>query len=240
MEARKKVTFKILRFDPDEGAEAYFDRYEVPVREGQTVLEGIFYILDQLDGSIAFRYSCRGAVCGSCAMYINGAYRLACGTQIASLNSDVVSIAPLPNMPVIKDLVVDMSQFFENYEKVRPYLISKTPPPKKEWRQSPEQRKEFDEMTNCILCASCYSACPMVWTDKRYIGPAALTKAYRFVADSRDEGTKERLAIVADEHGVWRCHTIFNCAEACPKKINGTYSIQQLKKRAMLAKLKFW
>lgn len=240
MAAKKKVVFRILRFDPDSGVDAYFSQHEVPVREGQTVLEGLFYVLDKLDASIAFRYSCRGAVCGSCAMYINGAYRLACETQIAALDADTVSIAPLPNMPVIKDLVVDMSQFFENYEKVKPYLISRTPPPDKEWLQSPEQRKKFDEMTNCILCASCYSACPMSWTDRRYIGPAALTKAYRFVADSRDEGTKERLAIVADEHGVFRCHTIFNCAEACPKKINGTYSIQQLKKMVMLSKLKFW
>jgi len=240
METRTQVKFKVLRFDPDSGEEPRFDYYDVPVREGQTVLEGLFYILDKLDGSLAFRYSCRGAVCGSCAMYINGAHRLACGTQIASLNADTITISPLPNMPVIRDLVVDMTSFFENYERVRPYLIRKTPPPEKEHLQSPAQRKEIDEMTNCILCASCYSACPMVWTDKRYLGPAALVKAYRFVADSRDEGTKERLEIVADEHGVWRCHTIFNCAEACPKKINGTYSIQQLKKRAMLQRLKFW
>ena len=239
MDALKKAEFRIMRFDPDDGEQPYFDHYEVPLRDGLTVLEGLFYVLDKLDGSIAFRYACRGAICGSCAMYINGAYRLACATQIADLKGQV-TITPLPNMPVIKDLVVDMSSFFENYERIKPYLIRKTGVSETEHIQSPQQRKVFDEMTNCILCASCYSSCPMVWTDQKYIGPAAFVKAYRYVADSRDEGKKERLGIVADEHGVWRCHTIFNCAEACPKKINGTYSIQQLKKMASAQKLRFW
>lgn len=235
-----KKTFRVFRADPEAGEEPHFDYYEFPVRPGLTVLEALFYILDNLDGSISFRYACRGAVCGSCSLYINGAYRLACETQVNALPGNVITISPLPNMPVIKDLVVDMTGFFENYEKVRPYLISKRTPPAKEWLQTPQERKEIDEMTMCILCASCYSSCPMVWTDKRYIGPAALVKAYRFVADPRDDGKDERLAVVADEHGIWRCHTIFNCAEACPKKINGTYSIQQLKKMASMQKLKFW
>ena len=198
---------------------------------GMTVLEAIFEVLEKQDGSIAFRYACRGAICGSCAMFINGSHRLACGTQVTSLNTTEITISPLPHLPLIKDLAVDMTPFFDNYEAIKPYLIANTPPPEKERLQSPDQRKAIDEAIDCILCGICYSSCPVVWTNKDYLGPSALLKAYRFVADSRDEGLKERLATVGTEKGVWRCHTIFNCSEACPKGINPTNAIQQLKKR---------
>lgn len=237
-----EAVMKVFRFDPDKDKEAYYDTYRFNARPGMTVLEGLFEVLDHLDSSLAFRYSCRGAICGSCAMYINGSYRLACGTQMAPLMeaSGEVVVSPLPHLPIIRDLVVDMTQFFEKYEAVRPYLIERGKTPEKEILQSPKQRKKFDEMLDCILCACCYSSCPTVWTDKEYLGPAALLKAYRFVADSRDHGAKERLALVNSEDGAWRCHTIFNCAEACPKNINPTYSIQHLKRLATWQRLKFW
>lgn len=237
-----EAVMKVFRFDPDKDKEAYYDSYRFGARPGMTVLEGLFEILDHQDSSLAFRYSCRGAICGSCAMYINGSYRLACGTQIAPLmeaGGEVV-ISPLPHLPIIRDLVVDMDSFFQKYEAIRPYLIQGGNVPEKEIPQSPKQRKKFDEMLDCILCACCYSSCPTVWTDKDYLGPAALLKAYRFVADSRDHGASERLALVNSEDGAWRCHTIFNCAEACPKNINPTYSIQHLKRKATWQRLKFW
>ena len=231
------VTFKVERFDPEVDDRPYYKDYELEVRSGMTVLDALFDILEKQDGSLAFRYSCRGAVCGSCAMYINGHFELACQVQVKGLKGNI-KIGPLPHLEVIKDLVVDMKPFFDKYDKILPYLMPKADPPEKEWVQSQEERKAIDEMIDCILCGSCYAACTMTLTDKEYLGPASLLKAYRFIADSRDRGEDERLDIVNSEHGVWRCHTIFSCVEACPKKINPTWSIQQLKKRVIAKKLK--
>lgn len=235
----QRVTFTIFRFDPDQDGEPHFDNFAVSTKGGMTVLEALFRILEEEDGSLAFRYSCRGAVCGSCAMFINGSYRLACQTQISALGSKV-SISPLPHLPIVKDLVVDMTPFYEKYERIIPYLKTATPDPDKERLQNINQRKALDEVIDCILCGACYSACPITWTNKGYLGPAALVKAYRFVADSRDEAARERLSLVSGEDGIWRCHSIFNCVEACPKNINQTYSIQQLKRKTLSQKLKFW
>ena len=229
---------KILRFDPDVDREPRYDIFEIPTREGLTVLDALFYILEKVDPSIAFRYSCRGAICGSCAMYINGSYRLACGTQCSAFKGREIVINPLPHLQVIKDLVVDMEPFFAKYEAVKPYLINDTTPPEKERVQSPEERKRIDEMIDCILCSACYSSCPSVWTDPQYKGPAALLKANRFNQDSRDEGTDERMPVLDNEDGLWRCHTIFNCVEACPKKINVTEAIQTSKRTAVKKKLR--
>lgn len=203
-----------------------------------TVLDGLFYILENLDPSLAFRFSCRGAVCGSCAMLINGAYNLACQSQIAWLGKEV-TVSPLPHMPLIKDLVVDMTGFYEKIERVMPYLVARTPPPEKEYIQSIEQRHQIDEVVDCIWCGSCYSACPVTWTNREYLGPAALTKAYRFIADSRDEARAERLDLVSGEDGVWRCHNIFNCVEACPKKINQNKAIGKLRRWTLARRLKW-
>jgi len=169
-------------------------------------------------------------------MHINGKNRLACETQLSSLG-DQVLVEPLPHLPVIKDLVVDMTTFWEKYEKVRPYLITFTAPPQKERLQTPEQRKKLDEFIDCILCACCHSSCSLDWWDKNYLGPAALAKAYRFLIDSRDEGAIERLRLVANEDGLFRCHTIFNCTEECPKKISPTVAIQEMKRRVLLGRL---
>jgi succinate dehydrogenase / fumarate reductase iron-sulfur subunit len=238
--AEERATFRIQRFDPQHDQSPHTETFYVPLRKGMTVLEGLLDIVDSQDGSLAFRYSCRGAICGSDAMYINGAFRLACETQIASLLPGEVHISPLPYMKVIKDLVVDQEPFFRAYERIKPFLINEEPPPEKERLQTPEQRKQIDEMIDCILCASCYSSCPMHWTDSEFLGPAALLKAYRFVGDSRDRGERERIKVVDSENGVWRCHTVFNCTEACPKKINLTWSIQALKRRSLINRLKFW
>ncbi|MCL4459121.1 MAG: succinate dehydrogenase iron-sulfur subunit [Chloroflexi bacterium] len=234
------VVLKVYRYDPERDSEPRYDTFKVPVRERMTVLDALFYILDRLDSSLAFRYSCRGAVCGSCAMYINGSYRLACGTQIAALRSPQINVDPLPNLAPLRDLVVDMDPFFAKYELIRPYLINTIAASEGERLQSPRDRKAIDEMIDCILCGSCYSSCPVAWMDKDFVGPAAFVKTYRFIADSRDEGGSERLKIIDRGDGIWRCHTVFNCAEACPKSINPTYSIQQLKRCGVLRRLGLW
>ncbi|MDP2954566.1 MAG: succinate dehydrogenase iron-sulfur subunit [Chloroflexota bacterium] len=234
-----KVALKVFRFDPERDSSPHYDRFEVAVREGETVLEALFDILENQDGSLAFRFSCRGAVCGSCAGYINGSYRLACETQLQAAGPEI-TIDPLPHVPIIRDLVVDMGPFFQKYEKIMPYLKTQSQPPEKEYLQSPQQRKAVDSYIDCILCAACYSACPVVWTNKDYLGPAALAKAYRFVADSRDEADRERIKVVAGEDGIWRCHTIFNCVESCPKKINQTVAIEKLRAKTVSHRLKFW
>ena len=234
------VTLKVFRFDPEKDKESRYDTFQVPVRPGMSVLETLFEVLDKQDSSLAFRYACRGAVCGSCAMYINGSYRLACETQLAQMGTTEITVGPLPHLPVIRDLVVDMAPFFEKYERVMPYLQNKNDPKDKERIQSPKQRKLINEAVDCILCSSCYSACPVAWTNKDYLGPSALNKANRFVVDSRDDATSERLKVVAGEDGIWRCHTIFNCVEACPKKINQTDAIENLRRKTVSQKMKFW
>ncbi|MFC2012735.1 succinate dehydrogenase iron-sulfur subunit [Chloroflexota bacterium] len=232
------VTFKVFRFNPEGDLAACQQDFNVPLRPRMTVLDGLFYILEEQDNTLSFRFACREGVCGSCAMFINGSYRLACQTQITSLKAGQVVINPLPHLPLIKDLVVDMDPFFEKYKAVMPYLKALTAPPKKERQQSQKQREKINEVIDCILCGCCYSACPMTWTNKDYLGPAALVKAYRFVADSRDEARVVRINTVGSEAGIWRCHTTLNCVEACPKLINPTASIQALKRNTLTQKLK--
>ncbi len=234
------VTLKVWRFDPKVDTEPYYQSYQIPTRKSLTVLESLFYVTDRLDGSLSYRACCRAGVCGSCAMFINGSYRLACETQVAWFPDGQITLGPLPRLKVIKDLVVDLEPFFAKYEQIKPFLISNSKAPEKERCQRPKDRKKLDEMIDCILCASCYSSCPTVWMGEEmdgYLGPAALTKAWRFIADSRDEGTKERMEVIASETGLWRCHTAFNCVEACPKHINTTDAIQHLKRKAILGKL---
>ncbi len=226
------VRIKIQRFDPTKDIETRYDSFDVQTRPGMTVLDALFHVLEKKDSLLAFRYSCRSAVCGSCTMFINGRQRLACNTQIASLGNEV-TIGPLPHLPVIRDMVVDLRQFFAKIDKVKPYIATKEPYPEKEFIQIPTDREAIDVAIDCIDCAACFSACPITWTDEDYPGPAALVKAARFIADTRDIALKERLRSVGCEDGVWRCHTIFNCEEACPKKINPTHFIQYMKRKAV-------
>jgi succinate dehydrogenase / fumarate reductase iron-sulfur subunit len=233
------VTFRIRRQDPrsKKDPEPHWDEHKVPYEGNLTVLEGLFYIQEKFDGSLSFRYCCRASVCGSCAMYINGAYRLACQTNVKHLAGDVVTVSPMPRLPLVKDLVCEMDDFFAKYEYVKPWLIRNSPDPEKEISQSPKQRKKLDMPIDCILCGACYSSCPSVWGEENYLGPAALLKAFRFEVDSRDEARKERLPRFDNERGVYRCHTIMNCVEACPKELNPTEGIQWLKKAAVRRRL---
>ncbi|MFC1888374.1 succinate dehydrogenase iron-sulfur subunit [Thermodesulfobacteriota bacterium] len=228
------ATFKIFRYNPETDEKPSKKEYEVDLKPGMTVLDALRTIKDDQDGTLAFRRSCRHGICGSCAMTINGVNRLACETQISSLKTQRVEVEPLRAYPVIRDLVVDMNPFFERYERVKPYLITSNPPPTdRERLQSPEERKLLDGSYECILCGACTSSCPSFWADKEFLGPAALLKAYRFIFDTRDEGSGERLDIINDAHGLWRCHTIFNCVEACPKSLNPTSRLSALKKEVL-------
>jgi succinate dehydrogenase / fumarate reductase iron-sulfur subunit len=192
--------------------------------------------MENLDGSLAFRSSCRAAVCGSCAMHINGKYRLACNTQVKSLGN-TVTIQPLSHLPILKDMVVDLTNFFRHYEAVKPYIITNGNAPEKEFIQSPKERRKIDVLVDCILCSACYGACPVTGSDPDYLGPHALLKASRFIYDSRDKAVKERLNLVAHSEGLFRCHTIFNCQIVCPKNLDPSAAIAKLKMKSIWKKL---
>lgn len=229
-----KVTFKIYRFDPVSGGEPFYQNYELPVEKGQTVLDALNEIKAHQDGSLTFRRSCRSGICGSCAMQINGLNRLACETQLVQLKGKTVTVDPLPGFKPIKDLAVDMEPFYEKLRSVLPYLINPDPPPTdKERIQSPEDFQKIEVATSCILCGGCTSSCPSFWADKSYLGPAALVKAYRYIFDTRDDGFAERSGAINNKHGLWRCHTIMNCNDACPKHIFPTEGISHLKKKVV-------
>ena len=224
-------TFKILRYDakaPDK--KPRFSTYRIAVIPGLTVLAVLLRIRDELDGTLSYRCSCRYAVCGSCAMVINGKIDLACRTQVSAFNTDTIILEPLPNFEVIRDLVVDITPFWNMYEKVRPYLIRHSPVPEREIPQSEAERLRIDQFVNCILCACCYGACPVLAREPDYIGPAAAAKLERFVLDSRDERPAETLEIINNERGVWACDTLFRCIDACPKDVRPTDAIVGLRK----------
>lgn len=227
------VKFRVFRMDPKGGGKPRFQDYDVPYVKGMTVLEALFHIQGELDPSLCFRSSCRAGVCGSCAMHVGGRYRLACETQASIGLESRVTIRPLAHLEIIRDLVVDMAPFWDHYRRILPYLIPADRPPETERPQTPTQREQLDPMIDCILCSSCHASCPMTASDPQYIGPAALMKANRFVVDSRDGDAGERLHIVGDEHGVFRCHTVFNCSRACPKDLDPAGSIAHLKRLAV-------
>ena len=232
-------TFKILRYDakaPD--AKPFFATYRINVIPGLTVLSVLLRIRDELDGTLGFRSSCRSAVCGSCAMVINGKIDLACRTQVSAFNTDTIVLEPLPNLEVIRDLVVDLTPFWQMVEKIQPYLIRKSPDPEKEIPQSEAERLRIDQYVNCILCACCYGACPVLAREEGYLGPAAAAKLERFVLDSRDERPAAALSIVDDEKGVWACDTVFRCIDACPKDVRPTDAIVGLRKAIVNHRLK--
>ena len=228
-----KITLDIERYDPDKKTQ-FFQSFQIPwEKRDMTVLEGLFYIQENLDDSLSFRTSCRSAVCGSCAMHINGQHRLACNTLFSALKTNKVTIKPLAHLPVQKDLCVDMSPFWEKYEKTMPYLMPGSPPPEEERIQSEGQRAEINVVIDCIQCACCYSSCPVTLTSKDYLGPAALLKIDRFLRDSRDEAKGKRLETADSPFGVWRCHNVYNCQRACPKKLDPPRSIVNIKRGIM-------
>ncbi|MFA9518288.1 succinate dehydrogenase/fumarate reductase iron-sulfur subunit [Halopenitus sp. H-Gu1] len=235
----------VFRFDPEvEGKqEPRFDEFHVPFEKGMTVLDALIYARDHYDSSLTFRHSCRQAVCGSDAMFVNGQQRLACKTQISDL-SNPVRIEPLPHADVRKDLVVDMQHFYDQMDAVEPYFDADELPDDElaEQRQSRENREKVKMSTRCIWCGACMSSCNIAASDNEYLGPAAINKAYRFAMDEREgeDRMQERLEIIEQEHGVWRCQTQFSCTEVCPKDIPLTEHIQELKREAVKNNLKFW
>ena len=224
------VTFRIRRFLPELDDEPHWEDYVVSVYPTDRVLDALMKIKGEQDGTLTFRRSCGHGVCGSDAMMINGSNRLACKTLIKDLGSGDVTVEAIKGLPLEKDLVVDMEPFFEAYRAVKPYLITDGQEPNRERLQSVEERQAFDDTTKCILCAACTTSCPVFWTDEQYFGPAAIVAAHRFIFDSRDAGTAERLEILNDKEGVWRCRTTFNCSSACPRGIEVTQAIQQVKR----------
>ncbi|HET7531834.1 MAG TPA: succinate dehydrogenase iron-sulfur subunit [Nocardioidaceae bacterium] len=225
------VTVKILRYNPEVSEEAKWESYQVTAEPTDRVLDALHKVKWDLDGSLTFRRSCAHGVCGSDAMRINGKNRLACKTLIKDVNpSQPITVEPIKGLPVLKDLVVDMEPFFDAYRAVMPFLVTDGNEPSRERLQSPEDRERFDDTTKCILCAACTTSCPVYWTDGQYFGPQAIVGAHRFIFDSRDEGTAQRLEILNDKEGVWRCRTTFNCTEACPRGIEVTKAIQEVKR----------
>jgi len=223
------MRISIYRYDPDRDAKPYMKDYEVQVDPADRMLLDLLVKLKTMDDTLSFRRSCREGVCGSDAMNINGTNGLACITRVADLPEKVV-LKPLPGLPVIRDLIVDMTQFFKQYHSVKPYLVNNDPPPERERLQSPEERAELDGLYECILCASCSTSCPSFWWNPdKFVGPAGLLQAYRFMADSRDHATSERLDNLEDPYRLFRCHTIMNCVDVCPKQLNPTRAIGKIK-----------
>ncbi|MBF6044361.1 succinate dehydrogenase iron-sulfur subunit [Streptomyces sp. NRRL B-1677] len=230
------VTFRIRRFNPEISDEAHWQDFEVEIDPKERVLDALHKIKWDVDGTLTFRRSCAHGICGSDAMRINGKNRLACKTLIKDINpAKPITVEPIKGLTVLKDLVVDMEPFFQAYRDVMPFLITKGNEPTRERRQSAEDRERFDDTTKCILCAACTSSCPVFWNDGQYFGPAAIVNAHRFIFDSRDEAGEQRLEILNDKDGVWRCRTTFNCTDACPRGIEVTKAIQEVK-RALITR----
>lgn len=225
-------TFKIYRFDPEDGQGPRWDTYQIDLDEcGPMVLDALFKIKNEIDPTLSFRRSCREGVCGSCAMNIGGRNTLACTKGIDEVAGGAITISPLPHMPVVRDLVPDLSQFYTQYAAIEPWLHTSTADPKSERAQSPEDREKLDGLYECILCASCSTSCPSYWWNgDRYLGPSALLQAYRWLVDSRDEATGERLDALEDPFKLYRCHTIMNCTNVCPKGLNPAKAIAEIKK----------
>ena len=228
----KTITLRIARFNPSHDNEKQFMEFNVPYEKWTTALEAILEVKKHFDHSVAVRYSCRQATCGSCGMIINGKPRLACFTKISELESDVVTVEPMNNFPIIRDLAVRFERLFDTHHKIKPYLIrddSEISTNEKEFMQSPEELEQYIQFANCIKCGLCNSACPTMATDSSFIGPQALAQAYRYVADSRDKGKDSRLKIIDDSHGIWRCHFAGSCSQVCPKGVDPAMGIQFLR-----------
>ena len=223
------MRFRIQRYDPDKDARPYFQDYDVAMGPADRMLLDALVRIKAIDDTLSLRRSCREGVCGSDAMNINGKNGLACITKIADLAEPVV-IKPLPGLPIIRDLIVDMTLFFDQYHSVKPYVVDPAPMPEKERLQSPAERAELDGLYECILCACCSTSCPSFWWNPdKFLGPAALLQGYRFIADTRDQATNERLDYLEDPYRLFRCHGIMNCVEVCPKGLNPTEAVGKIK-----------
>jgi succinate dehydrogenase / fumarate reductase iron-sulfur subunit len=230
-DATNTKTFRVYRWNPDDGENPRIDTFEVDLDScGPMVLDALIKIKNEIDPTLTFRRSCREGVCGSCAMNIDGTNTLACTKYVHDVDGDV-KVYPLPHMPVVKDLVPDLTQVYAQYTSIEPWLKADTPAPERERPQSPEEREKLDGLWECILCFCCSTSCPSYWWNgDRYLGPAILLQAYRWIADSRDEATGERLDQLEDPFRLYRCHTIMNCTKTCPKQLNPAKAIAEIKK----------
>jgi succinate dehydrogenase / fumarate reductase iron-sulfur subunit len=223
-----EVNLRIFRYNPEVDKKHHYENYTVEAELTDQVLDLLNKVKWDQDGTLAYRRSCAHGVCGSDAMRINGVNRLACKVLVRDVGTKI-TVEPILGMPVIKDLIVDMDKFFEHYRSVMPYFINDEPPPVQERLQSQKQRLRFDDTTKCILCAACTTSCPSFWASGEYVGPAAIVQAHRFIFDSRDQGAYQRLQVLNDRMGVWRCHDIYNCTDACPREIEVTKALGEVK-----------
>ena len=231
------LTLRIKRFQKERDPRQWIETFQVEIRKGMNLLEALLRIQDEQDGTLSFRYSCRGAVCGSCAMRVNGKDVLACRTHVEDLLEKSALIEPLPFFPVIRDLIVNLSTFFDHYRKIEPYLKGKPVSPQVEYLMDEEKRKEIDPYINCILCGICFGTCPAFEKDPEFLGPAMLAKAYRFLADPRDRRREEILRAVNAQQGVWGCKTVFNCVNVCPKEVPPTHGIVKMRRKILRYRL---
>ncbi|MDQ4095038.1 MAG: succinate dehydrogenase iron-sulfur subunit [Actinomycetota bacterium] len=232
------VELKVLRYDPEKDEQGHFETYTVQAQPMDRLLDCLHKIKWEFDSSLALRRSCGHGICGSDAMVINGVNMLACKVLIKDLKQPI-KVEPIRGLPLVKDLIVDMEPFFAGYRAVKPWLIGDPDEkePERERLQSPDDRERFDDTTKCILCAACTTSCPIYWADKEYVGPAAIVNAHRFIFDSRDSGARERLEILSQKGGVFKCRTAFNCTAACPRGIKVTKAIQEVKQAALYRSL---
>ena len=231
-----EVTIKIFRYNPEKDKKPSYKSYKLEAIETDRVLDLLEKVKGYQDGTLSFRRSCAHGICGSDAMRINGFNRLACKTLVRDTGAKI-TVEPILGLRVIKDLIVDMEPFFEHYRSVKPWLINDDPAPEKERYQSAQQRAIFDDTTKCILCACCTTSCPSFWANGKYVGPAAIVAAHRFIFDSRDQAAATRLEILNEIWGVYRCHTVFNCTMACPREIQITKAIGEVKMALTTGKL---
>ena len=232
------VDLKLLRFNPETDEEPHFEDYRVEADPMERLLDCLHKVKWEIDSSLALRFSCAHGICGSDAMTVNGVNMLACKVLVKDLELPA-TVEPMRGLPVIKDFIVDMEPFFAGYRAVKPWLIvdESGHEPERERHQTPEQRERYDDTTKCILCAACTTSCPIFWSDEEYVGPAAIVNAHRFIFDSRDEGSRERLEILSQRDGVFKCRTVFNCTAACPRGIKVTQAIQEVKQAALFRTL---
>lgn len=233
MEQKREVVLRVERYHPERGRQPYVQSYRVPIRDGMMVLDALNYIRDEVDASLAFRWSCRMGICGSCGMTVNGMPKLTCEDPLDRYGDQELYIAPLDNFPVIRDLVVDISDFMEKLQRVKPWLIRQTEKPlsEGEYRQTPDQRLSYAAHAACINCMLCYAACPVYGLEPEFIGPAAVALAHRYNMDSRDEGERMRRAILSRPEGVWECTFVGECSVVCPKGVMPAEAIQRSKAR---------
>jgi len=232
LSSSKSITLRISRYNPKHDDSSIFMEFTVPYQKWTTVLEAILDVKKHFDHSVAVRYSCRQATCGSCGMMINGKPKLACFTKISELNSNVITVEPMSNFPIIRDLAVKFERMFDSHHKIKPYLIrddTELESDAKEFLQSPKEVEQYIQFANCIKCGLCNSACPTMATDSSFVGPQALAQAYRYVADSRDKGKDSRLKMIDEPHGIWRCHFAGSCSQVCPKGVDPAMGIQLLR-----------